>query len=57
VSSDGFGASDIECLGSVMRELLFITQEKSFDLGSAVPCGSLMVVNLWLEIHQVKRIC
>jgi hypothetical protein len=37
--------------------LLFVTQEKSFDLGSADPHGSPMAVNPWLEICQLKRIC
>jgi hypothetical protein len=33
--------------------LLFLTQEKSFDLESTDPCGSLKVVNLWLETDVI----
>jgi hypothetical protein len=35
----------------------FFTQEKTFNHGSADPRRSPMAVNLWLEIHQLKRIC
>jgi hypothetical protein len=38
-------------------KILFVTQEKTFDLGSADPRGSPMAENLWLEIHQLKHIC
>jgi hypothetical protein len=36
--------------------VLFVTQEKSFDLGNADPRGSPMAVNIWLEICHLKLI-
>jgi hypothetical protein len=41
----------------IASQVLFVTQEKSFDFGSADPRGNPMAVNLWLEICQLKRIC
>jgi hypothetical protein len=40
-----------------MKEKLFLTQEKSFDLGSTDPCGSPTAVNLWLEtdVFQLRK--
>jgi hypothetical protein len=37
--------------------VLFVTQEKSFDIGSTDPRGSLKVVNLWLEtnVFQLRK--
>jgi hypothetical protein len=41
----------------LLVKVLFLTQEKSFDLGSTDPCGSLKVVNLWLEtdVFQLRK--
>jgi hypothetical protein len=38
-------------------QLLCVTQENSFDLGSADVRGSPMAVNLWLEISHLKHVC
>jgi hypothetical protein len=38
-------------------KVLFVTQEKSSDLDSADPRSSPMAVNLWQEIHKLKRTC
>jgi hypothetical protein len=39
-----------------MWHVLFVTQEKSFDLGSVDPRGSPTAIKLWLEICQLKHI-
>lgn len=44
-------------MGDFLQELLFLTQENRFDLGSMDRRGSPMEANLWLEIYQLKRIC
>jgi hypothetical protein len=43
--------------GSVPNDVTFIAQEKSSHIGSAKHRRNPMTVNLWLHIHQLKRIC